>query len=61
MLNPDKSLKLSLPLVAFADNTNLLGNENSQQQPIDELIKEAQDCLCGRLTQPTVSTECYVV
>jgi hypothetical protein len=41
MLNPDKLLKLSLPLVAFADNTNLLRNENSQQQPIDELIKEA--------------------
>jgi hypothetical protein len=42
--NPAKTATLSLPMAAFADDTNLLGNKNSPQQTVDELINNAQDC-----------------
>jgi hypothetical protein len=31
-------------MVAFADDTNLLGNESSPQQTVNEIINKAQDC-----------------
>jgi hypothetical protein len=44
MANPDDTLSISLPLTAFADDTNLLGNDHSQTKSIDELIRDAQNC-----------------
>jgi hypothetical protein len=44
MANPVNTLRISLPLTAFADDTNLLRNDVSQNRQIDELIRDAQDC-----------------
>jgi hypothetical protein len=33
---------IQLPLAAFADDTNLLGNDDKNEKSVDELIDQAQ-------------------
>jgi hypothetical protein len=42
MTSPDSKKQIDFPLAAFADDTNLLGNDNNKSQRIDELIGQAQ-------------------
>jgi hypothetical protein len=44
IINPDRTLQLRLPLTAFADDTNLLGNKTSENQSLNGLIQDAQEC-----------------
>jgi hypothetical protein len=42
MTSPDGTMAVKSPLAAFADDTNLLGNDDDNNKTIDDLIKEAQ-------------------
>jgi hypothetical protein len=44
MTSPDDTIQTQIPLVAFADDTNLMGNDDLQNQTVDQLIQNAQDC-----------------
>jgi hypothetical protein len=44
MTSPANTIQTQIPLVAFADDTNLMGNDDSHDQTADQLIQNAQDC-----------------
>jgi hypothetical protein len=44
MINPEGNAMITLPMAAFADDTNLLGNDTLYNKSLDELIKDAQEC-----------------
>jgi hypothetical protein len=44
MTSPDNAHQAQIPLVAFADNTNLMENNDFQNQSVDQLVQKAQDC-----------------
>jgi hypothetical protein len=44
MVSTEGNLKIMLPMAAFADDTNLLGNDTLYNKSLDELINNAQEC-----------------
>jgi hypothetical protein len=42
MSSPDKQIQAIIPLAAFADDTNLIGNDDDSSKTIPDLVKQAQ-------------------
>jgi hypothetical protein len=43
MKSRNRTIKVNIPLAAFADDTNLLGNDNENNMSVDELIAQTQE------------------